>query len=168
MSDRLSAELVREVEAFLYAEARLLERNRFDEWLACLADDVSYRMPVRESVEFAPDAQPASDGFALFDDDKKSLELRVLRIKTGEAHAEVPPSTTLRLVSNVMVEPAPGDALAVRSSFMVYQERRGLHGVTFYGRREDVLRRDGGVLKIASRRIELAQAILPTTVSIFF
>jgi len=110
-----------------------------------------------------------ADSFALYDDDKKSLELRVLRIQTGEAHAEVPPSSTLRLVSNIIVEPAPADATYnVLSSFLVYQERRGQHGVNFYGRRKDVVRRVDGELKIARRKIELAQAILPTTISIFF
>lgn len=167
--------LHREVESFLYAEARLLEQNRFDEWLTCIADGVRYWMPVRESV--APDSggtgratTDAADIFALFDDDRMSLQLRVLRIQTGTAHAEVPASVTQRLITNVMVQP-PGEVdgqIEVHSNFMVYQERRGLHGVTFFGRREDVLQRREGKLRIASRKIELAQAVLPATISIFF
>jgi 3-phenylpropionate/cinnamic acid dioxygenase small subunit len=165
----VSSELFREIEALLFAEARVLEQNRFDEWLAFLSDDIRYWMPVQESVDFAGQRTDTADSFALYDDDKKSLELRVLRIQTGEAHAEVPPSNTLRLVSNIIVEAASADDIYnVRSSFIVYQERRGQHGVNFYGRRQDVLRRVQGELKIASRKIELAQAILPTTISIFF
>jgi 3-phenylpropionate/cinnamic acid dioxygenase small subunit len=94
---------------------------------------------------------------------------RVLRIKTGEAHAEVPPSTTQRLITNITVEPAAAEeSLRVRSNFMVYQERRGQHGVTFFGKRDDVLRQVDGAFKISLRRIDLAQKLLPTTISIFF
>jgi 3-phenylpropionate/cinnamic acid dioxygenase small subunit len=169
----ISTELFRDVEAFLYLEARMLEENCFDDWLDCFADDVRYWMPIRESTDGSLGASlgPANeaDTFALFDDDKKSLELRVLRIKTGDAHAEVPPSITQRLVTNITVEPAAADdSLRVRSSFMVYQERRGQHGVTFFGKRDDVLRVTQGKLKITRRRIDLAQTILPTTISIFF
>ena len=167
--DSISLEMVRDVEAFLYFEARLLEDNRFDDWLNCFAEDVRYWMPVQESTNGLVGSAIDSDNFALFDEDRKSLELRVLRIKTGDAHAEVPPSTTLRLVTNITVEPAASDgSLRVRSNFMVYQERRGQHGVTFFGKRNDVLRQVQGEFKISLRRIDLAQKVLPTTISIFF
>jgi 3-phenylpropionate/cinnamic acid dioxygenase small subunit len=172
MKNNISDELYREVERFLYAEASLLEENRFGEWLTCFASDVRYWMPVRERVQEMPGVTSAADTFTLFDEDKKSLELRVLRLQTGTAHAEVPFSVTQRLVTNIMVEtpssPATDSALFVQSRFMVYQERRGLHGVTFCGRRKDVLRPVGAGFEIASRKIELAQQILPTTLSIFF
>lgn len=162
------AELQFEVESFLYAEARLLEQNRFDEWLALFADNARYVMPVREQIEAGAAGKVSADTFALFDDDKNSLSLRATRIQTGIAHAEAPNTVTQRLITNVMVRPDGADALTVSSNFMVYQERRGRHGSTFFGRREDVLRRANGSLQIASRKIDLAQAILPTTISIFF
>jgi ethylbenzene dioxygenase beta subunit len=37
-------ELIREVEQFLYREARLLDERRFHEWLALFTDDVRYWM----------------------------------------------------------------------------------------------------------------------------
>ena len=39
--------LIREVEQFLYHEARLLDERRLHEWLDLLTDDVRYWMPVR-------------------------------------------------------------------------------------------------------------------------
>jgi len=168
-NDTISTELLREVEAFLYREARMLEDNRFDDWLKCFTDDVRYLMPIQESTDGSSGSGTESDTFALFDEDKKSLELRVLRIKTGAAHAEVPPSTTQRLITNVTVEPAVvDDSLRVHSNFLVYQERRGQHGVTFFGKRDDVFKQIQGDFKIAERRVDLAQKILPTTISIFF
>ena len=166
---KTAAERQYEVEAFLYAEARLLERNRFDDWLELLTDDIRYWMPVREDVEVSEDGSGISDTFALYDDDKRSLDLRAMRIKTGLAHAEVPPSVTQRMVTNVVVSPTDKpDEIHVQSSYMVFQARRGRHDTTFYGRREDVLRYVDGSLKIASRKIDPAQSILPMTISIFF
>src|SRR4051794_41577043 len=40
-------DLVREVEQFLYREARLLDDRRFHEWLTLFTDDISYRMTGR-------------------------------------------------------------------------------------------------------------------------
>jgi 3-phenylpropionate/cinnamic acid dioxygenase small subunit len=167
----VSPELARSIERFLYAEAQALEDNRFDDWLECFSDDVRYWMPVRENVETSRRTQDDFDLFALYDDDKDSLRLRVLRIQTGHAHAEVPLSVTQRYITNVLPKSSsssPDEALRVSSNFMVYQERRGRHAVTFYGRREDTIFTQGRSFKIKSRRIDLAQTILPTTISIFF
>jgi 3-phenylpropionate/cinnamic acid dioxygenase small subunit len=164
----ISSDLLKQVETFLYAEARLLEDNRFDEWLASFSEDARYWMPVRQNVDPSVNDESTLDTFALFDDDKQSLELRVLRVQTGEAHAEVPPSVTQRFITNIMAHSAAEKSFSVFSNFLVYQERRGLHGITFYGRREDVLRREEGTFKIQRRKIELAQTILPATISIFF
>jgi 3-phenylpropionate/cinnamic acid dioxygenase small subunit len=107
--------------------------------------------------------------FSLYNDDKASLAMRVQRIETGIAHAEVPLSVTQRLVTNVLVEPEAGTAgFVAHSRFTVHQVRGGRLGFTFYGKRRDRLRREGGALMLAERRIELAQTILPTTISIFF
>jgi 3-phenylpropionate/cinnamic acid dioxygenase small subunit len=162
-----------EICTFLYWEATLLEENRFEQWLDCLAEDIRYWMPVRERVQgqdCADGAPDAAQGFAIYDDDIKSLRTRVHRIRTGRAHAEVPPSVTQRLITNVAVRESPAegaDTYAVRSTFQVFQERRGLHDVVFHGRRDDTLRRADGDFRIARRRIILAQEILPTTLSIF-
>ncbi|HJZ18253.1 MAG TPA: aromatic-ring-hydroxylating dioxygenase subunit beta, partial [Stellaceae bacterium] len=43
-------ELIREVEQFLYREARLLDERRFHEWLALFADDVRYWMVTRSNL----------------------------------------------------------------------------------------------------------------------
>ncbi len=164
----ISSELLKQIETFLYAEARLLEDNRFDEWLASFSEDARYWMPVRQNVDRSANDESILDTFALFDDDKQSLELRVLRVQTGEAHAEVPPSVTQRFITNIMAQPAAQESFSVYSNFMVYQERRGLHGITFFGRREDVLYCEEGTFKIQRRKIELAQTILPATISFFF
>ena len=41
--------IIREVEQFLYREARLLDERRFHEWLLLFTEDVRYWMPVRSN-----------------------------------------------------------------------------------------------------------------------
>lgn len=167
----VTPELQLEVQSFLFREAILLEETRLREWLALLTDDVRYTLPVRHTVQPKSPAgrNEPEEVFSLFNDDKASLVMRVQRIETGLAHAEVPPSVTQRLITNVLVE-WDGDATGVvaHSRFTVHQVRGGRHGFTFYGKRRDRLRREGETLRLAERRIELAHTILPTTVSIFF
>jgi 3-phenylpropionate/cinnamic acid dioxygenase small subunit len=42
-------ETIREVEQFLYREARLLDERRFHEWLELFTEDVRYRMAGRRN-----------------------------------------------------------------------------------------------------------------------
>lgn len=163
-------ELLAEIADFLFLEAGLLDAGRLEDWLGLLTDDVRYVMPVRRNVQPAPGGAAApEETFSLYNEDKASLLMRVRRIGTGVAHAEAPPSVTQRMISNIRVAPGAGaEEMLVQSNFLVYQERRGRFGTTFIGKRHDRLRREGGGLKIAERRIALAQSILPTTISIFF
>jgi 3-phenylpropionate/cinnamic acid dioxygenase small subunit len=159
------------IEQFLAHEAKLLEEQRLDEWLALLTDDVRYVMPVREHIE-QPRGQGARtppSGFALFDDDKSSLTLRAGRMQSKVAPTEVPAALVQRLITNVQVTNAdvPGQ-YGVRSNFLIYQERRGRHASMFIGARDDVLRQVNGSFAIARREIRLAQTLLPATIALFF
>lgn len=163
----VAAELQTEIEQFLNYEASLLEENKFREWLGLIADDVVYRLPVRRAVQ--PGTADDGAAFCLYDDDKKSLEMRTMRLETGAAHTEIPWSVTQRLITNILVRSQPRpDEIHVSSNFMVYQERLGRYAMTFIGKRLDRLRRSGGRLQIARRDIELAQTVLPATISLFF
>ena len=45
----MNEDVIREVEQFLYREARLLDERRFHEWLELLTDDVRYWMAGRRN-----------------------------------------------------------------------------------------------------------------------
>jgi len=59
-------------------------------------------------------------------DDRRQLEGRVYRLRTGYAWSQVPPSRTARLVSNVEVFATDRDAVRmVRSNFLISEFRAG-------------------------------------------
>ena len=180
----MRAEVIREVEQFLYREARLLDERRFYAWLELFTEDVRYWMPVHsnrypaESKAIgrldqtpAPEAEQAqTEELAILDETQATLRARIARLDTGMAWAEDPPSRTRHMISNIEVE--EGDTaseLRVYSNYLVYRTRGETEQDFYIGRREDVLRRVDGVWKIARRKIILDQnVLLAKNVSIFF
>ena len=163
-------DLQREVEQFLYHEAWLLDERHLYEWLDLFTEDARYSMPVRQPVERPEEAVRTAGelGPPLFDDDKEFLTLRVKRLETRLAHSERPPSLTRHVIANVQVAADEDGEVDVRSNFIVFQSRGELSEQTFFGKREDRLRRVDGQWRIARRMVVLDHTPLPRTISIFF
>jgi 3-phenylpropionate/cinnamic acid dioxygenase small subunit len=177
-------EVIREIEQFLYHEARLLDQRRFREWLELFTDDVRYWMPTRsnrysmnsKAISVLDGSRHEEDGLskegdlAIMDETKDSLTRRVDRLDTGMAWAEDPPSRTRHMVSNIEVEPGDSESqLKVYSNFLMYRTRAETEQDFYVGCREDTLRREGGGWKIAYRKIVIDQNILlAKNVSNFF
>jgi len=180
----MRAEILREVEQFLYREARLLDERRFHEWLELFTDDVRYWMPGRSNryparskaiVILDPDRYneeelSREDELAIMDETKETLGRRIARLDTGMAWAEDPPSRTRHMLSNIEVEPDDAATeIKVYANFMVYRSRSETEQDFYVGARQDVLRHVDGAWKIARRKIILDQTVLlAKNVSIFF
>ena len=164
--------LRREVEEFYYAEAELLDNRQFREWFKLLADDIRYWMPIRHNPLERPgdvtnELSNPGEGF-YFDDDKASLQIRIERVYAKNAWAEMPPSRTRHLISNVRIKKDDANAIEVYANFIVYRTRMETDQDFFVGERRDVLRRMNGTFQIARRTIILDQAVLSAkNISIF-
>jgi 3-phenylpropionate/cinnamic acid dioxygenase small subunit len=174
--------LLRDVEQFLFREARLLDERKFHDWLGLFTEDVHYWMTARLNryprgskaiAILDPDRysdEDITDELGLFDEDIKTLTARVARLDTGMAWAEDPPSRTRHFISNIEVEPdASGAEVTVHCNFIVYRSRGETEQDFFVGARVDKLRRADGGWKIAGRRMVLDQNVLTAkNLSIFF
>src|ERR1700736_2625978 len=157
----------REVEQFLYREARLLDERRFHEWLDLFTDDVHYWMGARANRypriskaisilspnRYVEDDKTRADELSIFDETKQTLNARVARLETGMAWAEDPPSRTRHMISNVEVASEAGHELTVYCNFIVYRSRAESEEDFYVGARQDLLRRTDGGLKIARRKM---------------
>ena len=168
-------DVLRQVEQFLYREARLLDSRQFRQWIDLLADDLRYWIPMRSNLYSAAsksisildgsryeedDLSKESDQ-AFMDEDKDSLRRRVDRLDTGMAWAEDPPSRTRHLISNVEVEPRERESeVKVYSNFIMYRSRGETEEDFYVGSREDVLRNVDGSWQLASRKIVFEQNVL--------
>jgi len=180
----LNDSVIRDIEQYLYREARLLDERRFHEWLDLFTDDVRYTMASRgnryprsskaiamlDRERHTEDDPGEADALALFDETKATLAARVARLDTGMAWAEDPPSRTRHFIANIEV--APGDTEAdvrVWSNYIVYRSRGETEQDFYVGARQDLLRRVDGAWKIARRRLTLDQNVLMAkNLSVFF
>ena len=168
----MDSELRHRVEDFLFLEAELLDDRKLREWLDLLTDDVRYWMPLRHKLLERPEdlsdelAKPGEGYY--FNDDKKSLRIRVERLYAKNAWAEMPPSRTRHLISNIRIKKDDGLEISVHSNFIVYRTRMEADQDIFVGTRQDLLRRVDGALKIVKRTIILDQAVLSAkNISVF-
>lgn len=168
----MDSELRRQIEDFYYLEAELLDDRKLREWFNLLTEDVRYWMPIRHNTlerpqDIAEELSKPGEGY-YFDDDIKSLKIRVERAYSKIAWAEVPPSRTRHLITNVRIKKDAGDELEVHSNFLVYRTRMETDKDMFVGARQDILRRVNGGFKIARRTIILDQAVLDAkNISVF-
>ena len=168
--------LKQEIEDFLYHEADLLDERRYEDWLALVAEDVRYWMPMRRNVKVGePEREVTRAGQDInwFDEGKETLTRRVKQILTGMHWAEEPVSRISHMVSNVQlleVNPSaaePAEA-TVKCRFLIYRNRVETETDFLVGKREDLLRRVDSQWKIARRKIVLDQNVLLTKNLTFF
>jgi benzoate/toluate 1,2-dioxygenase subunit beta len=137
-----------QVENFLYREARLMDCHAYDEWLALWTDDALYWVPSNDD-----DIDPERHVSIVYED-RRSLDDRIERLKSGAAYAQDPKSRLSRVVSNVEIEEVNTQELTVRATFNLTALRRHRMHI-FAGRSIYKLRRDGDSFKIAYKKVLL-------------
>jgi 3-phenylpropionate/cinnamic acid dioxygenase small subunit len=99
-------------------EARLLDQLDFDKWLAMYTPECIYWVPG------TPNGGDPRREIAISFDDRRRMEDRIYRLRTGYAWSQAPKSRTVRMVSNVEVFRAKRtDARMVRSNFLISEFR---------------------------------------------
>jgi 3-phenylpropionate/cinnamic acid dioxygenase small subunit len=151
--------LRREIEDFLYREARLADESRYDEWEALVADDMRYWVP-RGRADYDP-----ADRLSYINDNRARLATRIRQLKTGLRHAQTPPSPMRRLVSNIEILAVDHEAgtYTVGSNFVLYElaVQAGTALRIWPGRVTHGLRRIDGELRMTRKVVELVTAEAP-------
>jgi benzoate/toluate 1,2-dioxygenase subunit beta len=148
----LASDLLREVEQFLYREARLQDELEYDAWEALWTDDAIYWVPAN-----ADDIDPTTQMSVIFDN-RSRIGTRIKQLHTGKRHAQNPASKLRHLITNVelleALDPAHPEDIEVGANFLVYESRD--RGVTLWaGRTEWKLRRTDDGLRIAYKKVML-------------
>ena len=138
-----------EVEAFVLREARLLDEQRYAEWLELFAADAVYWIPTR------PQQASPHEALSIIYEPRTLLAVRVERLMRGEMHVQSPPSRTVHHVSAVEVD---GDE--ARSSLIVAEWRAG-EARWFAARVTHKLRKEASGLRIVLKRVDLIDGEAP-------
>jgi 3-phenylpropionate/cinnamic acid dioxygenase small subunit len=141
-------DLLREVERFLYREARLADEHAYEEWEALWTDDALYWVPFGAD-DIDPDVR-----MSVIHDNRSRISKRIKQFQTGKRHSAAPPPRLRRIVSNVeCLGEEMGDVL-VGANFVVYESRE--QGIRVWaGRSEYRLRRTGDGLRMARKKVLL-------------
>ncbi|CAH0174973.1 MULTISPECIES: aromatic-ring-hydroxylating dioxygenase subunit beta [Bacillaceae] len=152
-----------EFEQWLYDEAQLLDDIEFDDWFDLMHSSLRYQMPVRVNKEGVERPDYSTEMFT-FNDDIELLKLRVDRLKTDYAWAEIPPSRTRRFVSNVRVKDyVEGEKAVVKSYLLIYRSRStDIQHDLISGERNDEFIFEEGKWKLSKRIFIVDQSTINT------
>jgi 3-phenylpropionate/cinnamic acid dioxygenase small subunit len=141
----------REIESFLYGEARLMDEHRFDEWLALWEEGGSYWVPCN-----ADDIDPSRQVSIIYDDYLR-LKQRIDRLKSGTVQALDPRPRMRRVIGNIEADTVAGDTVTASSNFIL-GVTRGENQELWIGRSIHRLRRTALGFKIAHKKVLLTNS----------
>lgn len=151
--------LRREIEAFLYLEARLADESRYADWEALVTDDMHYWVP-KGAADYDP-----GERISYINDNRARLATRIRQLKSGLRHAQTPASPMRRIISNIEVLAADDVAgtCTVGSNFVLYElaVQAGTALRVWPGRATHRLRRVDGEWRMSQKIVELVTASAP-------
>jgi benzoate/toluate 1,2-dioxygenase beta subunit len=151
----------REIEAFIYLEARLADESHYAKWEGLVTDDMHYWVP-----KGAADYDPATR-LSYINDNRARLATRIRQLKTGLRHAQTPPSPMRRIISNIEITAADEGAgtFTVGANFVLYEvAAQSTQTLRIWpGRVTYRLRRVDDQLRMAEKIVELVTGALPQT-----
>lgn len=110
--------LLHDVAEFIWAEADLLDRKDYDEWLALWLPEGFYTLPIGDTEDF-------DNALNLCHDNAHMRRERIVRFQQGFSISSAPPARTVRTVSRFVIEKAEGDTITVRSAEHVVEDKFG-------------------------------------------
>ncbi|MGC9670713.1 aromatic-ring-hydroxylating dioxygenase subunit beta [Planosporangium sp. 12N6] len=139
---------LREIEQFLYREARLADEHDYDGWEALWTDDALYWVPAGGA-----DIDPQQKMSVIYDN-RSRIATRLKQLKTGKRYSQSPPSNMRRIVSNVEVLGVEGTDTVVGANFILVESRD--RGTTLWaGRTTYRVRRTDDGIRLAYKKVVL-------------
>jgi 3-phenylpropionate/cinnamic acid dioxygenase small subunit len=138
----------REIERYLFREARLLDEGKMEDWLEMFSSECLYWIPISPGG-----GNPLKEVSTAFDD-RRRLEDRIYRLRTGYAWSQIPSSRTIRMLSNIEVWNDGENQLRARANFMLTEFRAGRQKL-YSGWCGYRLKKEAGEWKIKVRQVNL-------------
>ena len=148
---------IRDIEQFLYREARYADEHDYDAWESLWTDDALYWVAAG-----ADDSDPMTQ-MSVIHDNRNRISTRLKQLKTGRRHAQIPMSRLRRVVSNVEIIGTDGAETTVEANFVLVESRERGREV-WAGRYTYRLRLVDGELRLAYKKVALVDnaRVLPT------
>ncbi len=133
---------------FIYAEARMLDEQRFDEWLALWLEDGHYWMPL--------DYQQTDPHLvtSLMYEDIFMLRLRIQRLTGARTFSQKPKSRCSHVIQRPFIDDINGDSITTNTA-MHYVETRMDEQFLLALTAVHELKVVDGSIRIANKRVDL-------------
>ncbi|MDC4142030.1 aromatic-ring-hydroxylating dioxygenase subunit beta [Acinetobacter nosocomialis] len=105
---KIDLNLLSEVTAFIWAEADMLDHSEHDTWLKLWNEKGVYIIPID------PNLTDYENNLNYAYDDHHMRQLRIERLKNGEAISTAPKANTVRSVSRIRILEDSGDEIVLR------------------------------------------------------
>lgn len=139
---------------FVYAEAWLLDDERYEQWLDLFAAAGRYWVPLEGARQNETEKRNS-----IADEDRMLLSLRIERLRAGLAHSQQPRSSMQHILQQpTVLQHEEGAGSAILRTPFVYAESRGDEMVTLHGHYIHNLIRERDALRIALKRVNLVNA----------
>jgi len=110
------------LQAFLYAEARSLDEQRWTDWLEFYAPDVEFYMPSWDDDDRLT-TDPRNEVSLIYYPSRQGLEDRVFRIQTDRSSATTPDTRTGHAIHNIEVLSQDGNSIHVTFNWSTHSFR---------------------------------------------
>jgi 3-phenylpropionate/cinnamic acid dioxygenase small subunit len=151
----------------LFEEARALDEQRFDDWLALYAPDAVYWIPAWTD-EGRPTRDPESE-LSLVHCTRAQLAERVRRVEGGRSLASSPLPRTAHAISNVLAQARSPEGISVRSVAVTHafnvKRRQSTH--VFALVEHELARQNDGAWLIARKTITLQNDYIQTMLDFY-
>lgn len=117
-TDTRNDSLLWDAQAFIWAEADMLDRRDYEAWLALWSDDGFYTLPIGDTQDF-------DDALNLCHDDAHMRRERITRFQQGFSISSAPPARTVRTLSRFVIEAVDGDDVRVRCAEHLIEDKFG-------------------------------------------
>lgn len=146
----LPYEICREIEQFVFKEARLLDEGEFEAWLELYAPQGIYWMPSK------PGQTDPLNVASIMYEDHPILAIRVQRLLEARALVLSPMPRTVHIVSNIEVRSGEAGSaeFEVGSAFLCTEIQGDRHRV-YTGRQLHHIVQDGESFRIRRKRVAL-------------
>lgn len=160
-------DLAQHLTHLLSLEARLLDEERYDEWINLYTPDCLFWLPAwREDGTLTED--PDRELSMIYYRGRRNLEDRFKRLNSGHSVASNTRTRVSHMVTNVMVDHADEAIARTRAAFHVdVYDVRINESYAFFGSYRHAFAFQDGAWKIAEKVIHLQNEVIPTMLDIY-
>ena len=156
---------IKEIEAFLYKEGRLLDEKKWDEWLDQYDESVDYWVPSWD-IDGTLITDPQKEVSLMYYPNREGLEDRVFRINTNKSSACEIDTRTSHNINNVEIISQEDDILIVEFNWITYSQRFN-KTYTHFGRSTYNISIAKDAPKITKKYVVLKNDFIQTATDIF-